>query len=410
MAEVTQIDAEWTGQAGPRGGRVRSDCWVGVSPRDSGAVEIQLESSVEPYYGDAIRALLGAGAEALGLTHGLVRMEDGGALPFALMARFEAAVRAASPETAARWIPAQDVDTSDGPERDRPRRSRLYLPGSQPKLFPNAALYGPDAVILDLEDSVAPDGKVAARILVRNALRQVDFGSSERMVRINQGALGLEDVDEIADQPVDLILIPKTETAADVEAVDQRIRAATDREILLMPIVESALGIRNADAIAAASDRNVALTIGLEDYTADLGVARTDEGRESLWARSQVVNAARAAGIVAIDSVYSDVADAAGLRTSVEEARSLGFEGKGCIHPRQIRVIHDAFAPTPEEVEKATAIVRAFRKAQAEGLGVVSLGTKMIDPPVVARAEQTVRSAIATGRLAADWENAGSAQ
>ena len=164
-----------------------------------------------------------------------------------------------------------------------------------------------------------------------------------------------------------------------------------------MPIIESALGVIRAYEIATASDNVVALTIGLEDYTADIGTARTTEGRESFWARSQVVNAARAAGVQPIDSVFSDVSDMNALRESVLEAKALGFDGKGCIHPRQIAAIHEAFAPTAAELDKARKIVAAFEEAEAEGLGVVSLGSKMIDPPVVKRAQRVVRLARAMG-------------
>ena len=169
------------------------------------------------------------------------------------------------------------------------------------------------------------------------------------------------------------------------------------RCVYLMPIIESALGVIRAYEIATASDNVVALTIGLEDYTADIGTARTTEGRESFWARSQVVNAARAAGVQPIDSVFSDVSDMNALRESVLEAKALGFDGKGCIHPRQIAAIHEAFAPTAAELDKARKIVAAFEEAEAEGLGVVSLGSKMIDPPVVKRAQRVVRLARAMG-------------
>jgi citrate lyase subunit beta/citryl-CoA lyase len=147
----------------------------------------------------------------------------------------------------------------------------------------------------------------------------------------------------------------------------------------------------------------------LEDYTADLGVQRTPEGRESFWARSQIVNAARAAGIQAIDTVFSDVSDMDGLRKSVLEAKSLGFEGKGCIHPRQIKVIHEAFAPTPEEIERAQQIVLAFEQAAAEGRAVISIGSKMIDPPVVKRAQRTIKLALMNGQINSDWRNGGTA-
>lgn len=165
-----------------------------------------------------------------------------------------------------------------------------------------------------------------------------------------------------------------------------------------MPIIESALGAIRAYEIATASPQICGLTIGLEDYTADIGTQRTSAGRESFWARCQVVNAARAAGVQPIDTVFSDVADLEGLRASVLEAKALGFEGKGCIHPRQIRLIHEAFAPSPAELEKAQKIVAAYHEAQARGLGVVALGSKMIDPPVVKRALRLVQLAEALGQ------------
>jgi citrate lyase subunit beta/citryl-CoA lyase len=176
-------------------------------------------------------------------------------------------------------------------------------------------------------------------------------------------------------------------------------RAGLERAIWLMPILESALGIEHAFAVATASPQICALTIGLEDYTADLGVARTAEGKESLFARQRIVNAARAAGLQAIDSVYSDVADMEGLRAWGQNSRAMGFEGMGCLHPLQIPVIHEAFAPTPAEIEKAQKIVAAFEEAQAKGLAVVSLGSKMIDPPVVQRALKLVERARRMGLL-----------
>ena len=160
-----------------------------------------------------------------------------------------------------------------------------------------------------------------------------------------------------------------------------------------MPIVESGAGALHAYTIAAASPLVAAITIGLEDYTADLGVERTPEGTESLWARSRLVYSAVAAGVQPIDTVFSDVGDEDGLRASVREAKQLGFVGKGCIHPRQIRPIHEAFAPSPEEIERALRIVGAWEEAQQRGDGVVSLGSKMIDAPVVARARRVVGTA-----------------
>jgi citrate lyase subunit beta / citryl-CoA lyase len=263
-------------------------------------------------------------------------------------------------------------------------------------------LHGPDAIILDLEDSVHASEKDAARLLVRNALRAVDFQRCERMVRINQLPLGLEDLDEIVPESPDLILIPKVENPEQIVEAGSRIADikadyGITRPIWLMPILESALGIENAFAIARASEKIVALTIGLEDYTSDLGVVKTSTGAESLYARQRVVNAAHAAGAQAIDSVFGDVGDIEGLRAWGLNSRALGFEGMGCVHPVQIPVIHEAFAPTSTEIERARKIVAAYNGAQQKGLGVVSLGSKMIDPPVVQRALQLMARARAMG-------------
>ena len=170
-----------------------------------------------------------------------------------------------------------------------------------------------------------------------------------------------------------------------------------------MPIIESALGVVKSYEIVTASDKVCALAVGLEDYTADIGVERTNEGKESFYARSAVVNSAKAAGVQAIDTVFSDVDDMEGLRASVIEANALGFEGKGCIHPRQIKIVHEAFAPSGKEIEKAKKIVLAFNEAEKNGLGVVALGSKMIDAPVVKRAQHTINLAILNGLLDKDW-------
>ena len=159
--------------------------------------------------------------------------------------------------------------------------------------------------------------------------------------------------------------------------------------------------------IALASPSVAALTIGLEDYTADLGVVKTAEGTETLWARSRLVNAARAAGVQAIDSVYGDVADEEGLLAWGQRSRGMGFQGMGCIHPRQIRIIHKAFAPSEQELARAIRIVDAFEEAEKLGLGVVSLGTKMIDRPVVLRARKLVEEARGAGLISREEEEEG---
>ena len=393
-----------TGEAGHYGKDVRSDLHVAIEPHESGGLEINLESRVAAYYGASIVGQTRQVLEALAVRNARVAIHDEGALPFVIAARIEAAAKRAGFAGEGARATVEKVPLPTQSQRDRLRRSRLYLPGSEPRYFINAALHGPDAVILDLEDSVHRGEKDAARILVRNALRAVDFGRCERMVRINQLPMGLEDLAEIIPEAPDLILMPKVEQAEQVTEVDRmigelRTRHGIDRTIWLMPILESAVGIENAFEIAASTPRVVALTIGLEDYTADLGVVKSADGSESLYARTRLVNAAKAAGIQAIDSVFGDVGDMDGLRRWGENSRALGFEGMGCIHPGQIRVIHEAFAPTLAEIEKARKIVAAFEEAERQGLGVVSLGSKMIDPPVVERARKLVERAKVMGRV-----------
>jgi citrate lyase subunit beta/citryl-CoA lyase len=402
------------GQAGRKGEAVRSDCWISVELKDSGGIDVVVRSRVQSMYGASIRRSVEDGLGLLGVKNAVVDIEDTGAVPFVIWARLEAAVKQADPGITKELLPPQKGFTTYGTTRERFRRSRLYLPGDQVKLMLNAGLHGPDGVIMDLEDSVAPSQKEAARYVVRNVLRSVDFFGAERMVRINQIPMGLDDLPFIVPHNVHIILVPKCESAEDVRKVDARIQELRKEHgvgapVFIMPIIESALGCFRAYEIASASPNVVALTIGLEDYTADIGTQRTNEGRESFWARSQVVNAARAARVQPIDTVFSDVTDMEGLLASVIEAKDLGFDGKGCIHPRQIETIHKGFAPSDAEVEKATRIVLAFEQAEAEGLGVVSLGSKMIDPPVVKRALRTVELAVAAGALPKDWREEGGA-
>ncbi len=380
-----------SGSAGRIGPNVKSDCHVQVSITSSGGITIDLKSKVELLYGNSIRSQIIDLLKYFGVMNATIEVVDQGAVPFVIAARVETAIKRAFPDIKKNYLPTET--TSDKINvRDRMRRTRLYLPGNEPHFFLNAGLHKPDCIILDLEDSVSHSEKDAARILVRNALISINFAKSERMVRINPFPLGLEDLRQILQHNVQTILIPKCESGSHIKEVDNEIDAILNkqnlkRNIYLLPIIESALGVVNAFEIASASKWNCGLAIGLEDYTADIGVERTKNGNESLYARSAVINAAKAAGLQALDSVFSDVNDEEGLRQSVAEAKAIGFEGKGCIHPRQIKVIHDAFAPTPKEVEYAQRVMEAYYEAQQNGSGVIALGSKMIDAPVVKRAQ-----------------------
>jgi citrate lyase subunit beta/citryl-CoA lyase len=387
---ITKINKS---SAGKRGESVRSDCYFEIELKNSGGIKIDLKSKVDVMYGESIKQMILDMSKFFGLKEAKILCEDNGALPFVLAARFELAVKRLLPQTKKEYLLPIIKQNLNATKKDQLRRSRLYLPGNEPKFFVNSGLHSPDGIILDLEDSVAPTEKDAAQLLVRNALRSVDFYGAERMVRINQLPNGLDDLKYIIPHSVNVILIPKCESTEQIHQLEKEVdklkkQHKVENPIYFMPIIESALGVIRAFEIATASKYNCALAIGLEDYTADIGTQRTNEGRESIFARQMLVNAAKAAGIQAIDTVFSDVADMEALRQSVIEAKSLGFEGKGCIHPRQIKVVHEAFTPTTDEIEKAKKIVLAFEEAEKKGLGVVSLGSKMIDPPVVKRAQR----------------------
>jgi len=376
--------------AGMHGGDVRSDCWVQVEPA-TGQPTLQLTSRVEALYGESIRALVRETLATLDAADLSVTMDDSGALPYMLLARLEAAVLRLRPATSTTVLPPINPITQYPTNRHRLRRSRLYLPGNTPKFFINAGLHRPDAVILDLEDSVAGTEKDAARLLVRNALRTVNFYGAEKMVRVNALPAGLDDIRALALHGVHVFLLPKTESADVVSAADQLL-TQLGSDAFLIPLVESAKGVLQAWSIATSSPRVVALAIGLEDYTADLGAQRTAEGRESLWARSQVVNAARAAGVQPLSSVFANIDDQTALLAWARAERGLGFEGIGCLHPRQVAVTHQAFAPTEEEVARAQRILAAYTDALAAGQGVTTVDGMMIDAPVVARAEQIINT------------------
>jgi citrate lyase subunit beta/citryl-CoA lyase len=394
------------GTAGNTGEKVRSDCLVRIRPATSGGIIIQLDSRVKTLYGRSIRELTRSVLAHFGIAHALVEIHDSGALEFVLTARLESAIKQVISSDSS-FLPAQQVERPPRGKRDRFRFTRLYLPGNTPSMMLNAGLHEPCGIILDLEDAVAPSKKQEARYLVRNALLSVDFYSAERMVRINQLPEGLIDLDHIMPSAPDLLLIPKVESPGVIHSVNEHIGKLTGdpKGVFLMPIIESALGLENAFEIARSAENIVAMAIGLEDYTADLGVNRTSSGMESLYARTRLVNACKAAGIQPIDSVYSDVGNEEGLRETATISRSLGFEGMGCIHPRQIPVVHDVFKPGEGEIDKAKNIVRAYEKAEKEGLGVVSLGTKMIDPPVVKRALQIIGLAMAMKLIPENWRD-----
>lgn len=285
------------------------------------------------------------------------------------------------------------------------RRSMLFLPGNNPNMLINGNCLGSDAVIFDLEDAVSPSEKDAARILVRNTMRYMDFGGCERIVRINaiDTPYWKADIDAILPQKPDLILLPKTGMASDVLEADAYMTEVEEKlgfaqnTVGLMPLIETALGVENAFAIASAAKRVQALFLGAEDLTADLQCKRTKEGREIEYARTRLVVAARAAGVDVYDTPFTDVNDDAGIVTDAQLAKALGFTGKASISPRHVEVINQVFSPTLKEINYAYEVMDAIAQAKAQGKGAIALHGKMVDAPIVARAERTIAMAKALG-------------
>ncbi len=285
------------------------------------------------------------------------------------------------------------------------RRSLLFLPGNTPNMLINGSCLGADAVIFDLEDAVSPDQKDAARILVRNTLRYMDLRGCERIIRINSidTPYWKEDVSAILPYKPDVFLLPKTGTAADVQEADAYISHLEQElgmeanSVALMPLIETALGVENAFSIATASKRVCALFLGAEDLTADLQCKRTKEGNEIFYARTRLVMASRAAGVEVYDTPFTDVNDDAGIWEDATFAKSLGFSGKASISPRHVEVINQVFSPTQADIDYAYEVLDAIQLAKQQGKGAISLRGKMIDAPIVTRAQQTIAAAKALG-------------
>ncbi len=292
---------------------------------------------------------------------------------------------------------------------ERLRRTMLYVPGNNPGMVRDAGIYGSDCIMFDLEDSVSIMEKDSARALVYEALTSVRYGDKETVVRINglDSDLGIQDLEAMVRAKPDVIRLPKTETAQDIidcEKEIARIEAEIGMEIgrtKMMAAVESAEGVLNAREIAKASKRLIGIAIGAEDYVTDLKTNRSPEGIELLFGRSQILLAARAAGIAAIDTVYSDVNNEEGFRAEVSLIKQLGFDGKSVINPRQIKPVHEIYTPTQKEIEKSLAIMDAIAEANRKGSGVIALNGKMIDRPIVLRAERVLDIAKASGVLRA---------
>ena len=281
------------------------------------------------------------------------------------------------------------------------RRSMLFMPGSNAAMISNTFIYKPDAIMFDLEDAVALKEKDSARILVAHALQHPLYQEIETVVRVNplDSEFGLADLNAVVRAGVDVVRMPKTETAQDVIDMDREIteiEKVCGREVgstKMLAAIESPLGITQANQIATASKRLIGIALGAEDYVRNLKTERSPEGIELLFARCSILQAARAAGIQAFDTVYSNANNEEGFLAEAALIKQLGFDGKSLINPRQIELLHNLFAPTQKDVDQARRIIDAAEEAERNGLGVVSLNGKMIDAPIIDRAKLVLERA-----------------
>ncbi len=372
------------------GSNNKGDCRVTFLPAAPTQVEVQTGSP--ELFRAGIEEVVTETLSSLDQVSGQIVVEDQGALDYVIAARVETAVRTAYPDVS----PITPTVSRTSTPRDRLRRTRLYAPGNNPRLLVGIELHGADCVLLDLEDSVPPAEKLAARILVKHLLATIDF--PEVWVRINPlTTYGMDDLAEVMRARPHGICLPKAESAADVTALAAelaRLEAAYGYNLgttWIMAIIETGNGVLHADEIAAADPRVAVIAFGAEDYTRDVGARRTRDAL--LYPRSRIVAAAAAAGIQASDTVYADLEDEAGLVVETEHIRDLGFVGKGVINPRQIGPIHRVFAPTAEEIAEAAKIVAVAEDAEKKGIGAIAIGGKMIDKPVLARAHRILQLA-----------------
>lgn len=281
------------------------------------------------------------------------------------------------------------------------RRSMLFVPGSNAAMLSNSFIYKPDSIMFDLEDAVALKEKDTARLLVAHALQHPLYQEIETVVRVNplDSEFGLLDLNAVVRAGVDVVRMPKTETAQDVIDMDREIteiEKACGREVgstKMLAAIESPLGITQANQIATASPRLIGIALGAEDYVRNLKTERSPEGIELLFARCSILQAARAAGIQAFDTVYSNANNEEGFLKEAALIKQLGFDGKSLINPRQIELLHNLFAPTQKDVDQAKRIIEAAEEAERQGSGVVSLNGKMIDAPIIDRAKLVLERA-----------------
>lgn len=295
--------------------------------------------------------------------------------------------------------------------RDRLRRTMMFLPGNSPSMIRDSIIYKPDSIMIDLEDAVSINEKDSARLLAFNAIKSIDFRNIEVVVRINSldSGFGKDDIFAMVAAGADVIRLPKTEVAQDIVDVEKLVieaekKYSTNKNTLLMAAVESAKGVLNSKEIALSSERLMGIAIGAEDYVTDLKTRRSEHGMELFLARSMIVLAARNAGIYCFDTVNSNLKDMDQFRNEVKFIKDLGFDGKSIIHPKQIDIVHEIYSPTYEEYIEALRIIDAARESEEKGSGVTTVNGKMIDKPIIIRAKRTVELAEASGMSLGEYD------
>ncbi len=356
------------------------DCYIKVKEGDGNII---INSKTKGLFEEHIQEIIRRRMEEIDVQAD-VYIEENGAIDYVIISRLESAI------SKALGIDIPDKKIRRGKtSKDRLRRSRLYVPGNNPRFINNVAVYGCDCTILDLEDSVIMQHKQDARYLVKNALKTMDFGKSEIWVRINK-EMAKDDIGIISYGSPHGICIPKVESKEDIKLIEKILEEA-NLDCHLMAIVETAKGIANAREIAKASDKLVAIAFGAEDYTRDTGGKR--EWEFLLYPRFEILISAKSAGIQALDTIYPNVDDEKGLKEETKKIVEMGFDGKGAIHPSQIEIIHDCFMPSQEEIMEAKKIIEAIEEAKKEGRGVATIDGRMIDLPVEKKARRIIKLA-----------------
>ncbi|NVY96226.1 citrate (pro-3S)-lyase subunit beta [Lactobacillus sp. DCY120] len=288
--------------------------------------------------------------------------------------------------------------------KERLRRTMMFVPGNNPAMVKDAGIYGADSIMFDLEDAVSITEKDAARDLIYEALQSQDYAGAELVVRINGADTPFydNDIKAMVKAGIDVIRLPKVENAQMMIDLEAAVLAAekefsrAEGSTKVMAAIESAQGVLNAPEIAAASERMIGIALSAEDYTTDMKTHRYPDGAELQFARQMVLHAARAAGIAAFDTVFTNMNDTEGFYRETEYIHQLGFDGKSLVNPRQIEMVNKVYEPTKAEIDNAKNVVNAIAEAKMKGSGVISMNGQMVDRPVVLRAQRVMALAKAS--------------